>query len=36
MLLDEIEGDEIADALIELGRAFEVGEQEGQAGILRR
>ena len=33
--LHEIEGDEVADPLVELGRAAEVGEQEGQAGDLQ-
>ena len=30
----QIEGDEIADPLVKLGRALEVGEQEGEAGDL--
>src|SRR6516162_3211789 len=34
MLVDEIEGDEVADMLVELGRALEVREQEGQAEDL--
>ena len=34
MLAHQIVGDEIADALVERGRALEVGEQEGQAGDL--
>jgi hypothetical protein len=29
---DQVKGDQIADPLIELGRALEVGEQESQAG----
>ena len=35
MPLHQIEGDEIANPLVELGRAFEVGEQERQAGDLQ-
>ena len=34
MGFDQIEGDQIADPLVKLRRAFEVGEQEGQAGDL--
>ena len=34
MLAHQIVGDEIADPLIERGRALEVGEQERQAGDL--
>ena len=30
-----VEGDEIADPLVELGRAAQIGEQEGQAGDLQ-
>ena len=30
----EVEGDEVADPLVEFGRAAQVGEQEGQAGDL--
>ena len=32
MRAHQVVGDEVADALVELGRAFQVGEQEGQAG----
>ena len=35
MLAHQVEGDEIADPLVELGRALEVGEQEGEAGDLQ-
>src|SRR6516165_3371364 len=34
MLADEIEGDEVADPSIKLGRAFEVAEQESKAQDL--
>src|ERR1700724_528522 len=34
MLVDEIEGDEVADALIERGRVLEIAEQESQAQDL--
>src|ERR1700719_3454912 len=34
MVFDHVEGDQIADPLVKLGRAFEVGEQESQAGDL--
>jgi hypothetical protein len=34
MLADEVIGHEIADALVELGRALEIGEQEREAGDL--
>src|SRR6185312_11263009 len=34
MLVDEIEGGEVADALIELGGAPEIAEQERQAQYL--
>ena len=34
MLAHQIVGDEIADALVKRGRAFEIGEQESQAGDL--
>ena len=35
MRAHEVVGDEIADPLVELGRALEVGEQEGEAGDLQ-
>ena len=35
MLAHQIVGDDVADPLVELGRAFEVGEQERQAGDLQ-
>ena len=35
MRLHQIEGGEVADALVEFGRAAQVGEQEGQAGDLQ-
>src|SRR5439155_25790143 len=35
MRLHGIEGAEIADPLVKLRRAFEVGEEEGQAGDLQ-
>ena len=35
MLAHEIEGDEIADPFVELGRTLEIGEQEGQARDLQ-
>ena len=35
MRAHQVVGDEVADALVELGRAFEIGEQEGQAGDLQ-
>jgi hypothetical protein len=31
----QVEGGEIADPLVKLGRAFEVGKQKGQAGDLQ-
>src|SRR5262245_64140197 len=34
MLVDEIEGDEVADPVIERGRAFEIAEQKSQAQDL--
>src|SRR5262249_59462795 len=34
MLVDEIEGDEVADPVIERGRAFEIAEQNSQAQDL--
>ena len=34
MAAHEIVGDKVADPLVELGRALEIGEQEGQAGDL--
>ena len=34
MGFDHVEGDQVADPLVKLGRAFEVGEQESQAGDL--
>src|SRR5258706_8456639 len=34
MLVDEIEGDEVTDALIELGGVLEITEQESQAQDL--
>ena len=34
MRAHEIEGGEIADPLVERGRALEIGEQEGQRGDL--
>src|SRR6266852_8913950 len=34
MLVDEIEGGEVTDALIELGRALEIAEQESQSQDL--
>jgi hypothetical protein len=36
MFVDEIEGDEVADMLIELGGVLEIAEQEGQAQDFRR
>ena len=35
MLVYEIEGDEIADTFIKLGRAFEIAEQESKAQDLQ-
>ena len=35
MLAHQVEGDQVADPLVELGRALEVGEQEGEAGDLQ-
>src|SRR6202040_645327 len=34
MLVDEIEGDEVANTFIKLGRAFEIAEQESKAQDL--
>ena len=34
MAAHEIEGDEIADPVVKLGRALQVGEQESEAGDL--
>ena len=34
MRAHQVEGDQVADPLVELGRALEVGEQEGEAGDL--
>src|SRR2546430_10710097 len=34
MRSDEVEGGEVADLLVELGRPPEIGEQKGQAGDL--
>ena len=35
MRLHEVERDEVADPLVERGRALQVGEQEGEAGDLQ-
>src|SRR5438128_535528 len=35
MRADEIIGDKVANTLVELGRAFQVGEEEGEAGDLQ-
>src|SRR5258708_14985177 len=35
MRSDEIEGHEVTDPLVELGRALEIGEQESEAGDLQ-
>ena len=35
MLAHQVEGHQVADPLVELGRALQVGEQEGEAGDLQ-
>ena len=35
MRAHEVEGDEVADPFVKLGRSAEIGEEEGQAGDLQ-